>query len=75
MLKTHRHVIYFHFHIDLENYKNNDLFILSMNQDAKRSIPVCFKPEQLKMLEDYAKKEGLLNYSQAVEKLIQKSDK
>ena len=46
-----------------------------MNQDAKRSIPVCFKPEQLKILEDYAKKEGLLNYSQAVEKLIQKSDK
>lgn len=46
-----------------------------MSKEFKnRSIPVCFKPEQLKILEDYAKKEGLLNYTQAIEKLIQQSN-
>ncbi len=36
----------------------------------KRSMPVCFTPEQIKILESYAKKKGLINYSQAVEKAI-----
>lgn len=34
------------------------------------SIPVCFTPEQIKLLEKYAKKNGMLNSSQAIEHLI-----
>lgn len=36
---------------------------------AKRTMPVCFTPEQLKMIEEYARKKGMLNASQAVEEL------
>jgi hypothetical protein len=35
----------------------------------KRTMPVCFTPEQLKMVEEYAKKRGMLNASQAIEEL------
>jgi len=35
----------------------------------KRTIPVCLTPEQLKMIEEYAKKKGMLNTSQAIEEL------
>jgi hypothetical protein len=35
----------------------------------KRTMPVCFTPEQLKMVEEYAKKKGMLNASQAIEEL------
>jgi hypothetical protein len=35
----------------------------------KRTIPVCFTPEQLKAVEEYAKKNGMLNASQAIEEL------
>jgi hypothetical protein len=35
----------------------------------ERSMPVCFTPDQLKALEEYAKKKGMLNASQAVEEL------
>jgi hypothetical protein len=35
----------------------------------KRTMPVCFTPEQLKMVEEYAKKKGTLNASQAIEEL------
>jgi hypothetical protein len=34
---------------------------------SKRSMPVCFNHDDLKVLEDYAKKKGMLDYSQAVE--------
>ena len=33
-------------------------------------MPICFTQEQIKMIEDYAKKNGMLNASQAIEKLI-----
>jgi hypothetical protein len=36
----------------------------------KRTMPVCFTPEQLKSVEEYAKKRGMLNASQAIEELI-----
>jgi hypothetical protein len=36
----------------------------------KRSIPVCFTEEQYKMIEEIAKKNGMLNASQAIEKLL-----
>jgi hypothetical protein len=32
---------------------------------------VCFNHDNLKVLEDYAKKKGMLDYSQAVEYLTQ----
>lgn len=38
-------------------------------ENEKRSMPVCFTPEQLKLVEEYAKKKGMLNASQAVEEL------
>lgn len=46
------------------NRTNNDVH-------TKRTIPVCFKQENLRILEDYAKKKGMLDYSQAVEYLAQ----
>ena len=36
----------------------------------KRSMPVCFTKDQYKMIEMYAKKKGLLNTSQGLEKLL-----
>ena len=38
---------------------------------SKRTIPVCFNHDNLKVLEDYAKKMGMLDCSQAVEYLAQ----
>jgi hypothetical protein len=35
----------------------------------KRTMPVCFTPEQLKAVEEYAKRKGMLNASQAIEDL------
>ena len=35
----------------------------------ERTMPVCLTPEQLKMIEEYAKKKGMLNTSQAIEEL------
>jgi len=35
----------------------------------KRTMPVCFAPDQVRMLEEYAKKKGMLNVSQAIEEL------
>ena len=36
----------------------------------KRSIPVCFTEKQFKKIEEIAKKNGMLNASQAVEKML-----
>jgi len=36
----------------------------------RRSMPVCFTEKQYKMIEEYAKKNGMLNASQALEKLL-----
>jgi hypothetical protein len=33
----------------------------------KRTMPVCFSQEDLNLLEKYAKKKGMTNYSQAIE--------
>jgi len=41
-----------------------------MQIEKSRTIPVCFNPSQLKFLEKYAKENGLLNYSQAIENLL-----
>jgi len=36
----------------------------------KRSMPVCFTKEQHKMIEEFAKRKGMLNTSQALEKIL-----
>ena len=36
----------------------------------KRSMPVCFTNDQYKMIQEYAKENGMLNASQALEKII-----
>jgi hypothetical protein len=36
---------------------------------SEKTMPVCFTPEQLKAVEEYAKKKGMLNASQAIEDL------
>jgi hypothetical protein len=41
-----------------------------MNNE-KRSMPVCFTPDQIKTLESYAKKKGMLNYNQAIEEIME----
>jgi len=36
----------------------------------RRSMPVCFTEKQYKMIEEFAKRNGLLNTSQALEKIL-----
>lgn len=36
----------------------------------RRSMPVCFTEKQYKTIEEYAKRNGMLNASQALEKLL-----
>jgi len=36
----------------------------------KRSMPVCFTEKQYKMIEEFAKRNGMLNTSQALEKIL-----
>jgi hypothetical protein len=43
---------------------------LIMDDCEKRTIPVCFTSEQLKLVEGYARIKGMLNSSQAIEDLI-----
>ena len=38
--------------------------------EDKRTIPVCFKPEELKLIENFAKKLGMVSSSQAIEKIV-----
>ena len=38
---------------------------------TKRSMTICCDTEQYKMIEKYAKKRGMINASQAVEKILE----
>ena len=38
---------------------------------TKITMPICCNIEQYKMIEEYAKKRGMVNASQAVEKLLE----
>ena len=40
-----------------------------INMEGNRTIPVCFKPDEIKLIEKYAKQFRMTNYSQAIEKL------
>jgi hypothetical protein len=37
----------------------------------ERTMPVCLSPEQLKLVEEYAKKRGMLDAGQAIEHLTE----
>ena len=37
---------------------------------TKRTMPICCDMEQYKMIEKYAKKRGMINAGQAVEKIL-----
>jgi len=39
---------------------------------TKRTMPICFDIEQYKKIEKFAKKRGMLNPSQAIEKILDK---
>ncbi len=39
----------------------------------KRSMPICFTNEQYKKIEEFAKKNGMINASQAIEKILQEN--
>ena len=38
---------------------------------TKRTMPICCNTEECKMIERYAKKRGMINASQAVEKILE----
>ncbi len=40
--------------------------------EEKRTMPICFTPDQLKLIEEYAKRKGMLNLSQAIEHIVTK---
>ena len=40
--------------------------------EEKRTMPICFTSDQLRVIEEYAKRRGMLNISQAIEHLITK---
>jgi len=50
-----------------KTHKNHDMLLIDMK--GKRTIPVCFKPDEIKLIEEYAKQFGMINHSQAIEKL------
>ena len=37
---------------------------------SKRTMPICFTSEEYKKISEFAKKHGMLNASQAVEKML-----
>lgn len=39
----------------------------------KRSMPICFSNDQYKMIEEFAKKHGMVNASQAIEKIVEQA--
>jgi hypothetical protein len=41
--------------------------------DSKRSIPVCLSPKEVLLLEEYSKKKGMLDCSQALESLTKEA--
>ena len=43
---------------------------MKMLNMEKRSMPICFTEEQYKKIEEYGKRHGMLNLSQAIEKIL-----
>lgn len=36
----------------------------------RRSMPVCFTPRQYRLIQEYARRNGMLNASQALEEIL-----
>ena len=45
----------------------------NFESDSKRTIPVCLSPKEVYVLEEYSKKKGMLDCSQALESLIKEA--
>jgi hypothetical protein len=54
----------------LEKVIISQMRIFGMEQ--KRTMPICFTSDQLKLIEEFAKRKGMLNLSQAIEHLVTK---
>ena len=46
-----------------------DMDLTTSDHHTKNTMPVCFKKDNLKVIEEYAKKKGMLDYNQAIEHL------
>lgn len=59
--------------LSLEGRKSYNLALLHLDiMTAKeRTMPVCLNPDQLGIIEEYAKQKGMVNASQAIEKLAE----
>ena len=64
-----------------ERYKYNlaelayqNMSHLAREPDRNRTMPVCLSPEKLKLLTEYAKKNGMTNCNQAIEYLATKNN-
>ena len=44
--------------------------MIESNTMDRRSMPVCFTQKQYEMIEEFAKRNGMLNASQALEKIL-----
>ena len=45
----------------------------NFESDSKRTMPVCLSSKEILLLEEYSKKKGMLNCSQALESLIKET--
>ena len=56
------------FNINLQN--GNFVYSGGLGGMTKKTMPICFDVEQHKTIEKYAKRHGMLNASQAIEKIV-----
>jgi hypothetical protein len=65
-------------HHDLKNIiilflrKGYNLAVPYFGMEEERTMQICFTSDQLKLIEEYAKRKGMLNVSQAIEDLMTK---
>ena len=45
----------------------------AMNDLEKKTMPICFTADQLKLIEVFSKKRGMFNLGQAIEDIIRKT--
>ena len=67
--------IVFHHRIRFINSLLEKVIISQMrifDMEQKRTMPVCFTSDQIKLIEEFAKRKGMLNLSQAIEHLVTK---
>jgi hypothetical protein len=45
----------------------------NFESDSKRTMPVCLSSKEVLLLEEYSKRKGMLNCSQALESLVKEA--